>query len=417
MDKIRVVGGRALQGEVRISGAKNSALPCICASLLSEEPIFLENVPRRVRDVSTIIHLLEHLGLESGWDGDTLRLQANSIDQLEAPYEMVKTMRASCLVLGPLVARFGKASVSLPGGCAIGARPIDMHLKGLEALGASIRIEHGYVQATAKKLRGTNYRFAGITVTGTENLLLAAVLAEGTAVLQNCAIEPEVGDLVDLLNKMGARISGKDTPTLTIQGVESLHVAHHSVIPDRIETGTFLIAGAITGGEVTAQNCRPEHLTSLLEKLRENGCRIETTQHSVHLKGAKTLAPADIETQPYPLFPTDLQAQYMALMTQADGTSTIHENIFENRYMHVGELLRMRAEIEFNGHIARVHGKTPLSGTNVMATDLRASACLILAALVAEGDSLIQRVYHIDRGYERIEEKLRGLGAVVERVN
>ena len=416
MDKIRVVGGRALQGEVRISGAKNSALPCICASLLSAEPIFLENLPRRVRDVSTIIHLLEHLGLESGWDGETLRLQANSIDQLEAPYEMVKTMRASCLVLGPLVARFGKASVSLPGGCAIGARPIDMHLKGLEALGASIRIEHGYVQATAKKLRGTNYRFAGVTVTGTENLLLAAVLAEGTTVLQNCAIEPEVGDLVDLLNKMGAKISGKDTSTLTIQGVESLHEAHHSVIPDRIETGTFLIAGAITGGEVTAQKCRPEHLTSLLEKLRENGCRIETSQNSVHLKGPKTLAPADIETQPYPLFPTDLQAQYMALMTQADGTSTIHENIFENRYMHVGELLRMRAEIEFNGHIARVQGKTPLSGTNVMATDLRASACLILAALIAEGDSLIQRVYHIDRGYERIEEKLRGLGAVVERV-
>jgi UDP-N-acetylglucosamine 1-carboxyvinyltransferase len=417
MDKIRVIGGRTLQGEVRISGAKNSALPCICASLLSAEPIFLENVPRRVRDVATIIQLLEHLGLASSWEEDRLRLRADSIDEFEAPYEMVKTMRASCLVLGPLIARFGKASVSLPGGCAIGARPIDMHLKGLETLGATIRIEHGYVKAAAKKLRGAHYQFAGVTVTGTENLLLAAVLAEGTTILENCAIEPEVGDLIDLLNGMGAKISGKDTPTLIVKGVESLHEAHHAVIPDRIETGTFLIAGAITGGDITAVNCRPEHLTALIEQLRQNGCRMEASKDTIHLSMNQELVPADVETHPYPLFPTDLQAQYMALMTQANGVSTIHENIFENRYMHVGELLRMGANIEFNGHIAKVHGKTPLSGANVMATDLRASACLIIAALVAEGDTLIQRVYHIDRGYERIEEKLRGLGAMVDRVS
>jgi UDP-N-acetylglucosamine 1-carboxyvinyltransferase len=417
MDKIHVVGGRALNGEVRISGAKNSALPCICASLLSAEPVYLENVPRRVRDVATIIQLLERLGLSSVWEGDTLRLQANGMDHFEAPYEMVKTMRASCLVLGPLIARFGKASVSLPGGCAIGARPIDMHLKGLESLGASIQIEHGYVKAAAGRLRGTHYRFPGVTVTGTENLLLAAVLAEGKTILENCAIEPEVGDLVDLLNKMGARVSGKDTPTLHIEGVDSLHETRHSVIPDRIETGTFLIAGAITGGEVETTHCRPDHQTALLAKLKMNGCRIECSANSIRLWGPKSLVPSDIETQPYPLFPTDLQAQYMALMTQAEGTSTIHENIFENRYMHVGELLRMRASIEFNGHIARVHGKTPLSGANVMATDLRASACLILAGLVAEGDTMVQRVYHIDRGYERIEEKLGGLGARIERIS
>ncbi len=417
MDKIHVIGGRPLRGEVRISGAKNSALPCICASLLSSEPVLLKNVPRKVRDVATMVQLLEHLGLESVWEEETLRLQAHAIDHFDAPYEMVKTMRASCLVLGPLVARFGKASVSLPGGCAIGARPIDMHLKGLEALGASIQIEHGYVKATAERLQGTRYRFPGVTVTGTENLMLAAVLAEGETVLENCAIEPEVGDLADLLILMGARIKGKDTHTLTIQGASSLHGAHHSVIPDRIETGTFLIAGAITGGDVKTTNCRPEHLTALLEKLQMNGCRIESGMDQIRLRAPQELIPCDIETQPYPLFPTDLQAQYMALMTQAKGISTIHENIFENRYMHVGELLRMRANIEFNGHIARVHGKTPLSGANVMATDLRASACLILAGLVAEGDTVVQRVYHIDRGYERIEEKLRGLGARIERIS
>jgi UDP-N-acetylglucosamine 1-carboxyvinyltransferase len=417
MDKIRIVGGRPLSGEVTISGAKNSALPCICASLLSANPVVLNNVPRRVRDVATVVQLLEHLGINSSWENNTLHLQANEIEQFEAPYDMVKTMRASVLVLGPLVSRFGNAIVSLPGGCAIGARPIDMHLRGLEALGARISIEHGYVQASAKKLKGATYRFPGITVTGTENLLLAAVLAEGTTVLENCAIEPEVSDLIDLLRKMGGIIEGDGTPTLEVQGVDSLHGCRHDIIPDRIETGTFLMAGAITGGKITARNCNPEHLTAAIEKLRENGCEIETDEREIRISAPRVLKPADVETQPYPRFPTDLQAQYMALMTQAEGVSTIHETIFENRFMHVGELQRMRADIQVHGSIAKIYGKTPLSGANVMATDLRASACLILAALAAEGDTILQRVYHIDRGYERIEEKLRGLGAEVERIH
>ncbi len=417
MDKIRINGGRPLSGEVLISGAKNSALPCIAATLLTAEPVWLQNAPRRVRDVTTIILLLEHLGINASWEGDVLRLEADSIDEFEAPYDMVKTMRASVLVLGPLVARFGKAVVSLPGGCAIGARPIDMHLKGLEALGATISIEHGYVNASANKLRGAHYRFPNVTVTGTENLVLAASLAEGETILENCAIEPEVGDVIALIRKMGAKITGDDKSTLRIQGVAALHGAEHSIIPDRIEAGTFLMAGAITGGKIAVKRCCPEHLTAAIGKLEENGCRIERGKNEILIESPEVLKPADVETQPYPLFPTDLQAQYMAVMTQAAGISTIHETIFENRFMHVGELQRMRADIKIHGHIAEVHGRTPLSGASVMATDLRASASLILAGLVAEGTTVIQRVYHIDRGYERIEEKLRGLGAHIERIS
>ena len=417
MDKIRIAGGRPLFGEVAVSGAKNSTLPCIAASLLTAEPVILENVPRKVRDVSTMVLLLEHLGINASWEGSQLCLQADAIDEFEAPYDMVKTMRASVLVLGPLVARFGKAVVSLPGGCAIGARPIDMHLEGLHAFGAEIRIEHGYVSARANRLKGARYRFPNITVTGTENLIMAAVLAEGETVLENCALEPEIGDLIALLRKMGADIRGDDSSTITIIGVTSLHTARHSIIPDRIEAGTFLMAGAITGGSITVQNCVPQHLTALLEKLRECGCVLETGDHFVHVEVRGQLAPSDVETHPYPLFPTDLQAQYMAMMTQADGISHIHENIFENRFMHVGELQRMRAEIKIHGHIAEVHGRTPLSGASVMATDLRASACLILAGLVADGVTILQRVYHIDRGYERIEEKLRQLGSEIERIS
>lgn len=416
MDKIRITGGAPLAGTVTISGAKNSALPCIAASLLTAGPVILSNVPRRVRDVITMVQMLQHLGVEAGWEAEDLVLTGSAVDRFDATYDIVKTMRASVLVLGPLVARFGTALVSLPGGCAIGARPIDMHLKGLEALGATIQLEHGYVSATAKRLQGARFKFPGVTVTGTENLLMAAVLAEGETVLENCAREPEIGDLIDLLTGMGARIEGRDTQTLIVQGVDSLHGARHKVIPDRIEAGTYLIAGAITGGSVTALHCNPSHLTAILEKLRENGCRILATDDSVHLESTGILLPSNVKTEVYPGFPTDLQAQYMALMTQARGVTVIEEHIFENRLMHVGELLRMGGDIRASGHHAEVHGPTPLSGASVMATDLRASACLVLAGLVAEGDTVIQRVYHIDRGYERIEEKLGNLGAQIERI-
>lgn len=406
-----------MHGSVRISGAKNSTLPCIAASLLTSDEVALENVPRRVRDVGTIILLLQHLGLDSSWEDGVLRMRAAEISRFEAPYDMVKTMRASVLVLGPLVARFGKAMVSLPGGCAIGARPIDMHLKGLEALGAKIEIERGYVIASAERLRGAHYVFPGVTVTGTENLILAAVLAGGETVLENCAVEPEVTDLIELLKKMGAGIDGQDTSTITVRGVSALHGARHSVIPDRIEAGTFLMAGAITGGKITVENCCARHLDAVLSKLKENGCVIRSQESRIELESPVEIMPANLETQPYPKFPTDLQAQYMALMTQANGVSTIHETIFENRFMHVGELLRMRADVRVHGAYADVHGRTPLSGASVMATDLRASACLVLAALAAEGDTVIQRVYHLDRGYERIEEKLEALGADIERIS
>lgn len=417
MDKIRIAGGRPLSGEVSISGAKNSALPCIAAALLTSDTVHLDNVPRLVKDVATMRLLMEHLGCDTMWEGNRLSIQARNVDLFEAPYDMVKTMRASVLVLGPLVARFGKAVVSMPGGCAIGARPIDLHLAGLEALGARIRIEHGYVLASAPKLIGARYRFANVTVTGTENLLLAASLAEGETILENCAMEPEVEDVIRLARSMGAQIEGDNTDTLRIRGVPALHGTTHSVIPDRIETGTFLMAGAMTGGQITVKRCMPQHLAAAIEKLRQNGCSIDTGEDWITIEAPSQLQPSDVETHPYPYFPTDLQAQYMALMTQAEGTTNIYENIFENRFMHVAELRRMGAHIIVQGHVAHVHGKTPLSGASVMATDLRASACLLIAGLVAEGVTMLQRVYHIDRGYERIEEKLRGLGADVERIS
>ena len=417
MDKIRIAGGIPLHGEVTISGAKNSALPCMTAALLTSDIVRLENVPRLVKDVSTMRLLLEHVGCETQWEDNTLSIRAANVDLFDAPYDMVKTMRASVLVLGPLVARFGKAVVSLPGGCAIGARPIDLHLSGLEALGARIRIEHGYVIASAERLVGARYRFRDVTVTGTENLVMAAALAQGETILENCAMEPEVEDVIQLVRAMGAQIEGDNTDTLRIRGMDALHGTTHVVIPDRIEAGTFLMAGAVTGGEVQVNRCKPEHLEAAISKLRENGCKIESGSDWIRLEGSKQLKAVDVETHPYPKFPTDLQAQYMALMTQAEGTSAIHENIFENRFMHVAELRRMGASIEVNGHIAYVHGKTHLSGASVMATDLRASASLIIAGLVADGVTMLQRVYHIDRGYERIEEKLRGLGADVERIS
>jgi UDP-N-acetylglucosamine 1-carboxyvinyltransferase len=417
MDKIRIAGGRPLSGEVVISGAKNSALPCIAAALLTAETVRLDNVPRLVRDVSTMRLLLEHLGCDTMWEESSLSIRAKNVDLYEAPYDMVKTMRASVLVLGPLVARFGKAVVSLPGGCAIGARPIDLHLSGLEALGARIRIEHGYVLASATKLIGARYRFANVTVTGTENLVLAATLAEGETILENCAMEPEVEDVILLARSMGAQIEGDNTDTLRIVGVPALHGTVHSVIPDRIETGTFLMAAAVTGGAITVKKCIPNHLTAVIDKLSENGCRIDVAGEEIRIEAPKHLIPSDVETHPYPRFPTDLQAQYMALMTQAEGITRIYENIFENRYMHVAELRRMGARINVQGHLAEIYGRTPLSGASVMATDLRASASLLIAGLVAEGVTLLQRVYHIDRGYERIEEKLRGLNADVERIS
>jgi UDP-N-acetylglucosamine 1-carboxyvinyltransferase len=417
MDKIRIAGGRPLSGEVVISGAKNSALPCIAAALLTPDTVHLDNVPRLVKDVATMRLLLEHLGCDTMWEGNRLSIQARNVDLFEAPYDMVKTMRASVLVLGPLVARFGKAVVSMPGGCAIGARPIDLHLAGLEALGARLRIEHGYVLASAPKLTGAHYRFANVTVTGTENLVLAASLAEGETILENCAMEPEVEDVIRLVRSMGAQIEGDNTDTLRILGVQALHGTTHSVIPDRIETGTFLLAAAVTGGHITVKRSVPQHLHAALEKLRDNGCRIETGDDLITIEAPSQLQPSDVETRPYPHFPTDLQAQYMAVMTQAEGTTNIYENIFENRFMHVAELRRMGARITTRGHVAHVHGKTRLSGASVMATDLRASASLLIGGLVAEGITMLQRVYHIDRGYERIEEKLRGLGADVERIS
>ena len=417
MDKIRVRGGRPLNGTVAASGAKNAALPAIAAALLTERPLILHNVPR-VRDVLTMLRVLEHLGGEASLENTgTCAVRVSRIGEPQAPYELVRTMRASVLVLGPLLARTGRARVSLPGGCAIGERPINQHLEGLSKLGAEVDLVHGYITARSARLHGADITFSGRTVTGTENLLMAASLADGRTVLRNCAMEPEVTNLAELLCAMGARIQGAGTDTITIEGVETLGSAEHTVIPDRIEAGTFLIAGAITRGTVAVTNCIPDHLTALTAALVSAGIPISSPS-----AGAITTAPwdeltgRDQTTAPYPGFATDLQAQYMALMTQASGTSVITENIFENRFMHAGELRRMGADITLEGHTAVVRGPCTLSGAPLMATDLRASASLILAALVADGPSVIDRVYHIDRGYERIEEKLRSLGADIERI-
>jgi UDP-N-acetylglucosamine 1-carboxyvinyltransferase len=419
MDKFVIRGGSPLLGTVRISGAKNAALPAMAAALLTEEPVILENIPQ-VRDIETERRLLVAMGaeVELGYGRAQHRTTINcrSLNTPEASYELVKTMRASTLVLGPLVAKFGHARVSLPGGCAIGARPIDLHLKGLEKLGAKITQEHGYVEARADRLKGGHIVFDKITVTGTEDLLMAAALADGESLMENCAREPEVQDLADLLIKMGAKIEGAGTSTIKVKGVPKLHGAKHRIIPDRIEAGTFIIAGAISGGDLMVTNCDPNHLTSLLNKLEEVGVKVTRNGESVRVLSLGGLKAADVVTEEYPGFPTDMQAQYMALATQAEGSSVVTENIFENRFMHAQELVRMGANVKIEGRRAIVRGRTPLSGAAVLASDLRASASLVLAALVAEGETIIDRVYHIDRGYERIEEKLRGVGAEIRRI-
>jgi UDP-N-acetylglucosamine 1-carboxyvinyltransferase len=416
MDKFLVRGGKPLEGEISTSGAKNSALPTLAACLLTDEPVTLRRIPR-VRDIATMERLLENIGAVVENGGGSIRVEAKEIRAPEAPYELVKTMRASSLVLGPLVARTGRARVSLPGGCAIGTRPINLHMSGLEQLGARITQSHGYVEASAPEgLRGAVVQFDRITVTGTEDLLMAAALAKGETVLENAAREPEVKDLALLLTRMGANIEGAGTSTIRITGVDRLHGAEHEIVPDRIEAGTFLIAGAITGGDITVTGCNPEHLHALLGKLRQAGARVEASTSSVRVRRGGTLRSVDMTTEEYPGFPTDLQAQFMALMTQAEGISFVTETIFENRFMHALELARMGANIRIEGRQAIVAGPRELSGAQVIASDLRASASLALAALVAKGETVIDRVYHIDRGYEKIEAKLAAVGAAIERV-
>src|SRR5262245_213938 len=416
MDKFRITGGRRLEGRVQISGAKNSALPCMAAALLTAETVTLHNLPY-VRDIITMRRLLEDLGCTALMpELRTLKISAANVEQREASYDLVKTMRASVLSLGPLVARFGEARVSLPGGCAIGQRPIDLHLAALEKIGASVALEGGDVVARAERLAGGEVEFPQETVTGTENLMMAAALAEGATVLKGAAREPEVADLAELLNKMGARIKGAGTATITIEGVRSLRGAEHTIIPDRIETGTFIAAAAITGGELDILNCCPGHLDAVIEKFQEAGVNVsQPNAYSLRVSGANRPRASDVETMPYPGFPTDMQAQYMSLMTLADGTATITETIFEYRFMHASELARMGANIRIKGRQAEVEGNGGLMGARVIASDLRASASLVVAGLAAQGETIIDRVYHIDRGYERIEEKLRSLGANIER--
>ena len=420
MDKFLIRGGQPLHGKIEISGAKNSALPCLASTLLTAETVTLHNVPY-VRDLITQRRLLEDLGATVLTpELRTHKVTANNVQIFEAPYELVKTMRASVLALGPLLARFGQAKVSLPGGCAIGTRPIDLHLKAFEQLGAVVSLESGDVIARAPdgRLRGAELTFEKVTVTGTENVMMAAALAAGSSIIHNAAMEPEVEDLADLLNKMGARIRGAGTETIEIEGVESLGGAEHTIIPDRIETGTFIVAAAITGGELEIKNCVPGHLAPVIEKLRAAGVEIEEINPSTLFvkRSAGGLKAKNVTTEPHPKFPTDMQAQYMALMTQAEGTSAITETIFENRFMHVGEMRRMGANIQVSGNTATVQGPTKLTAAKVIASDLRASASLVLAALAADGETLIDRVYHIDRGYETIVRKLRSVGADIERV-
>jgi UDP-N-acetylglucosamine 1-carboxyvinyltransferase len=419
MDKFVIRGGNPLVGTVRVSGAKNAALPAIAAAILTEETVVLENIPD-VRDIETERRLLASMGAEVelgyGRAHHRTTVCCKNLSDPEAKYEIVKTMRASTLVLGPLVARLGVARVSMPGGCAIGARPIDLHLKGLEQMGATITQDHGYIEAKAERLKGAQIYFDKITVTGTEDLLMAATLADGETVLENAAREHEVVDLAELLNKMGAKIEGAGTSTIRIKGVERLGGAKHRIIPDRIEAGTFILAGALTGGDLIVSGCDPTHITALLSKLTEVGVKLKTSSDSVRVISDGALKAADVTTAEHPGFPTDMQAQYMALATQCEGTTVVTENIFENRFMHVQELARMGADIRTDGKRAIVRGKTPLSAAAVLCSDLRASASLVLAALVADGETIVDRVYHIDRGYERIEEKLRGIGAQVKRM-
>jgi len=423
MDKFLITGGIPLHGTVEISGAKNAALPAMAASLLTADRVALHNVAK-VRDIITMGKLLAHMGASvatSEFPAADYAFQAHTISDAEAPYELVKTMRASILTLGPTLARTGEARVSLPGGCAIGARPVDLHLSALEKMGAEIATSHGYIEARAPRggrLKGAHIVFEKITVTGTENILMAAALADGETVLENSACEPEVTDLIALLRKMGAKISGDGTPTLRIQGTSSLGGAEHTVIADRIEAGTFLVAGAITNGDLTLAKCEPLHLGAVIRKLRDAGVSVEEAgPASLRVRGVKKLVAADLTTEEYPGFATDMQAQYMALATQAEGASTITETIFENRYLHASEMIRMGANISIDGRRAIVRGPSELSGTTVQASDLRASASLVLAALVANGETTIERVYHIDRGYECIVEKLSAVGANITRVH
>ncbi|MDQ6621632.1 MAG: UDP-N-acetylglucosamine 1-carboxyvinyltransferase [Pseudomonadota bacterium] len=417
MDKLLITGGRALHGEVRVSGAKNAALPILCASLLTREPLTLGNVPR-LNDVRTMQALLSQMGVRIESPAPTeMTLQARDIDWPLAPYELVKTMRASILALGPLLARSGEARVSMPGGCAIGLRPVDQHVRGLEAMGATFDFEHGYINARATRLHGATVRFDMVTVTGTENLLMAASLAEGITVLENAAMEPEVVDLARCLVAMGARISGAGTSRIEIEGVPALFAATHRVMPDRIETGTFLAAVSATGGDVLLRGASAGTLEAVIEPLRAAGADITAADGDLRVRRNAELNAVVLTTEPYPGFPTDMQAQMMALAARANGTTLITETIFENRMMHVQELRRLGADIDVEGNTARVRGVEKLTGANVMATDLRASACLVIAGLIAEGDTLIDRIYHLDRGYERIEDKLSGLGAAITRMS
>jgi len=415
MDKILIEGGRPLKGTVKVSGAKNAALPIIAACLLSSGNHHLLNVPH-LRDIETIKNIMKKLGVKFHDKEGSLQVNADNLTGYEAPYDLVKTMRASILLLGPLLARYGKAKISLPGGCAIGARPINLHLKALTAMGVDMFLDQGYINASVERLRGANISFDIATVTGTENIMIAAVTAKGTTVLKNAAREPEIQNLADMLRSMGGDIEGDGTDTIVIHGVNSLQPARHTVISDRIETGTFLIAAAMSRGDVRIEGCRPEHLVEIIEKLESVGAGIETVEGCIHIKGPDIIESVDIKTMPYPGFPTDLQAQFMALMCIADGWSMIRETVFENRFIHVSELKRMGADIEINGNQALVRGTDRLLAAPVMATDLRASASLILAALVAEGGRTeVHRIYHLDRGYEALEEKFNNLGAAIWR--
>jgi len=417
MDKLLIEGGLPLRGAVVISGAKNAALPLMCAALLTDEPLHLSNVPH-LNDIATMLRLLAKMEVEVTLDEKNgLTLCASRLDKPEAPYDLVKTMRASILTLGPLLARAGQARVSLPGGCAIGARPVDIHIRGLQAMGAEIHVEHGYIEARAKRLRGAKICCDLVTVTGTENLMMAATLAEGTTTIENAAREPEVTDLANCLNAMGAKVSGAGSDVITIEGVERLHGAQHRIMPDRIETGTFLVAAAVTGGHIRLNGTTGAILDAVIEKLREAGAHIELHDDAIEISASGQLKAVSLRTAPFPAFPTDMQAQFMAMNCVAQGTALITETIFENRFMHAQELLRLGADIEINGNTAVVKGRAQLEGATVMATDLRASASLVIAGLVARGETLIDRIYHLDRGYEHIEEKLSQLGARIRRVH
>lgn len=415
MEQLKIIGGHRLVGEVRISGAKNAALPILAASLLTSEDLVLHNVPN-LTDVRTMLKLVQSMGVKVEQDGDTVRLNASAVTNTKAPYELVKTMRASILTLCPLVARFGSAEVSLPGGCAIGARPVDQHIKGLRQLGAEVNIDHGYVVAKSARLKGAHLFTDMVTVTGTENLLMAAVLADGETVIDNAAREPEVVDLVHCLRAMGAKIEGEGTPMIKVQGVDRLHGAEHTVVADRIEAGSFFVAAAVTQGDVLVTHCEPLHMVAVLDKLREAGISLDVGQDWVRVKMQGRPKAVSVRTDPYPGFPTDMQAQFMTLNCLAEGTARVTETIFENRFMHVPELMRLGADIQIDGSTAIVRGVPSLTGANIMATDLRASASLVIAALSAQGESVVDRIYHLDRGYEAMETKLKALGADITRI-